>query len=96
MSCDYVVVARRGIVSGEPEPWIVRAEAHENEQVRRVAAFVREPHSRRGARLPLGPRLGPGLVDALPPARDVAVGRHHACALTTTGDVYCWGQQTGG
>lgn len=31
------------------EPWIVRAEAHENEQVRRVAAFVREVQARREA-----------------------------------------------
>ena len=30
-------------------------------------------------------------VERLPPARDVAVSSSKACALTTLGDVFCWG-----
>jgi len=32
----------------------------------------------------------------LPPARDVAVGRRHACVISTTGSVHCWGDHTRG
>lgn len=33
----------------------------------------------------------PLLVRDIPPAQQVAVGRSHTCALTTAGEVYCWG-----
>jgi alpha-tubulin suppressor-like RCC1 family protein len=32
----------------------------------------------------------------LPAADDVAVGRRHACVVSTTGSVHCWGDHSGG
>jgi hypothetical protein len=34
----------------------------------------------------------PVRVAGLPPARDIALGDDHGCALTQAGAVYCWGQ----
>jgi alpha-tubulin suppressor-like RCC1 family protein len=41
---------------------------------------------------------GDGTRDALvlPAIADVAAGLRHACVLSTTGTVHCWGDQTGG
>jgi len=33
----------------------------------------------------------PGAVTALGPVREVATGSAHACAITTSGEVWCWG-----
>lgn len=35
-------------------------------------------------------------VHGLPPAKEVAVGSSHVCALTLAGEVYCWGSNTSG
>jgi alpha-tubulin suppressor-like RCC1 family protein len=37
------------------------------------------------------PQLIPTEVTGLPPVQTVALGEKHSCALTDTGDVYCWG-----
>jgi alpha-tubulin suppressor-like RCC1 family protein len=37
------------------------------------------------------PTSPPGATMELPPVRELAVGEHHACALTMNDEVYCWG-----
>ncbi len=46
------------------------------------------PLSRGGAVLAYG---APSRVVGLPPARQVAVGAMHSCAVTRAGEVWCWG-----
>jgi len=41
------------------------------------------------------PAKGRGIVP-VPPAVSVAVGLTHACALTEAGEVWCWGESSGG
>jgi alpha-tubulin suppressor-like RCC1 family protein len=41
-------------------------------------------------------RLVPSAVAGLRPARALALGGEHTCALTLDGAVYCWGTNTSG
>jgi alpha-tubulin suppressor-like RCC1 family protein len=51
-----------------------------------------------GAPIPSPDASGDGAADPVsPPALvDVAAGQRHACGLSTTGTVHCWGDHTGG
>ena len=42
------------------------------------------------------PTKVPHKIDGLPPVKDVAVGAHHACALTRDKQVYCWDDDESG
>lgn len=41
-------------------------------------------------------RVGPTVVPGVPSAVDIAAGQRHSCALTASGDVFCWGSNQNG